>query len=61
MIKDFRELFRKKQEETRQDRAERTRRDKKLEEQLNETQHNLERLFDELSKKKGNGDSGPNN
>jgi hypothetical protein len=56
MIEDFKDLFRRKREESMQERAEESRRIKNLERRVEEKTDNLERLLEELTKNGvGNG------
>ena len=52
MIKNFTDLFKKKKEESMQDRAEKSRETKEIEEKFDQTYHNLNSLLDEITKKK---------
>jgi hypothetical protein len=55
MIKNFKNLFRKKTEDSMQERAEESRKTKDIKDQFDETQHNLEKLLNEITKKKNHG------
>ena len=48
----FKNLFQRKTEETKQKRAEESRKTEEIEDQFNETHHNLEVLLDEIRNKK---------
>jgi len=55
MIKNLGKLFRQKKEESMQERAERSRRTKEIEDEFEKTTRNLETLLNEISQKKKNG------